>query len=332
MTSAESPRVLQVGNVAGVADGISMAMDEYSRWSIESVGLSELAAGAHPAMRAVCWPVRAMASRRTVRRQVRAVGPELVHLHWARYAPFVTTAPTPLIVHAHGSDVRGRRGTVLGRVVERSLERAAVVLAATPDLLDDLPTGAVHLPNPVDTERFRPTDSDPDRYIRVLIFAKLTDIKGADIIIDAARQIRRARPSVSIAAIAGGTHDAVAAEAGIELIGPFGRAALVEQLQAATIVVGQQRLGSLGLSELEAMSCARPVIARVRLDMYDEPPPICSVNGAAELTASCLALIDSPADRHALGLSARSFVARHHSHRVVVGRLSAIYDRLGSDT
>ena len=271
-----------------------------------------------------------MASRREVRRQVRAVDPDVVHLHWARYAPFITTAPAPLIVHAHGSDVRGRRGTALGRVVERSLERAAVVLAATPDLLDDLPDGAIHLPNPVDTERFRATEPDRDAADRIVVFARLTAVKGADTIIEAARQIRRARPSASIVAIAGGTHDEAASAAGIQLIGPFRRPALVELLHSATIVVGQQRIGSLGLSELEAMSCGRPVVARVRLDQYDEPPPVRSVDGADELTAACIELLDSSADRRALGGSARSYVDRIHSHRVVAGRLSKIYDRVGS--
>jgi len=56
-----------------------------------------------------------------------------------------------VIIHYHGSDIRGR-----WRERERYWSMADLVLVATPDLLENAPKTVTYLPNPVDTELFKP--------------------------------------------------------------------------------------------------------------------------------------------------------------------------------
>lgn len=55
-----------------------------------------------------------------------------------------------LVIHYHGSDIRGKARSIRSRFCRRFADK---VILATKDLLDTLPT-AVYLPNPIDTEHF----------------------------------------------------------------------------------------------------------------------------------------------------------------------------------
>jgi len=77
---------------------------------------------------------------------------DLIHAHFCRSAAYAAYfSGKPYIVHCHGSDIRGG----IGWLKRKSLKKARKVLVSTPDLLEILP-GATLLPNPVDTERFKP--------------------------------------------------------------------------------------------------------------------------------------------------------------------------------
>lgn len=322
----ERLRLLQIGDVAGVATDLTRALEEDTEWTVDNLGVPELAAGSNIVLRSLAWPLRATETWWSVHRRLRASPPTLVHLHWARYAPLVTTGDLPLVVHAHGSDVRDRRSSLSGRLVSRALRRSALVIASTPDLIDDLPAGAVYLPNPIDVETFRPDQplgSDPRR---VLIFAQLTAIKGADVILDAVRTIRQHQPDVSVVSFGGSPrYESIARELGVSLLPRMERTSLARELSRASIVIGQQRIGSLGLSELEAMACERPVLARVDIGRYPAAPPIVSTLGAADLAAACIDLLEDAPASAAMGSAARKYVLEHHAPSAVARTLDRLY-------
>lgn len=56
-----------------------------------------------------------------------------------------------LVMHFHGSDIRGK-----WREKEHYWKKADAILVSTEDLLEDAPSEALYLPNPVDTELFYP--------------------------------------------------------------------------------------------------------------------------------------------------------------------------------
>jgi len=77
---------------------------------------------------------------------------DIVHAHFCRSSAYASyLSGKPYIVHCHGSDIRGG----ISWLQRKCLRKAKKVLVSTPDLLEILPN-ATWLPNPVDTERFKP--------------------------------------------------------------------------------------------------------------------------------------------------------------------------------
>jgi glycosyltransferase involved in cell wall biosynthesis len=327
-----APRtVLQIGDVAGVAANLRRAIDMSGTWKSEQLQVPEHAAGRHLLLKATMLAPRAVELAWRADRTTARLHPDVVHLHWARYATLVGSKRRPLVVHAHGSDVRGRAATWSGRVVGRALRRAALVVASTPDLLADLPPGARYLPSPIDTDLFAPTQPCAPADQRppvVFAFARLTAIKGADDILDAVRELRRRRPDVLVRGVSGGTHDAAARALGMHLAGPLDRAGVLAQLRSADVVIGQQRLGSLGLSELEAMACGRPVVARLSAGLFPDQLPVAASPDPHAIVQQCMRLLDHPEDAHRLGTQARRYVVAQHGLEVIGARVVNMYEDL----
>jgi len=88
---------------------------------------------------------------------------DLIHVHYHDvFIPFLKLLypNKPVVLHYHGSDIRGRWGER-----RRFWSKADAIIVSTADLLRGAPDNAQHIPNPVDTDLFFPTDSDvpPDK-------------------------------------------------------------------------------------------------------------------------------------------------------------------------
>jgi len=318
-------RAVHLADVAGVAHSLTRALNEHSGWVADQIDLSNAPGSSSPVGRAMALPRRIASVISTTRRATSPPRPDIAHLHWARFSPFVRP-PVPLVVHAHGSDVRGRRGPQ-SQLVNAALRRAALVLVSTPDLLEDVPARAVYLPNPVDTDFFTPDDdaptSDPPT---VFLFARLSDVKGADDLITAARLIRDRR-STHLVAIGAGEHVERARAAGVTIIPPADRAAVRHTIRRSSVIIGQQRLGAIGLAELESMACGRPVVMRLRPGLYDDAPVI-RATGPESIAHEVESLLDDPNLARSAGMSARAWVVRHHSYPTVAANLVRLYEEV----
>jgi glycosyltransferase involved in cell wall biosynthesis len=222
----------------------------------------------------------------------------------------------PYILHCHGSDVR--EITPFTRpMIERALRKAGKVYYTTPDLASYVLArrpDAEFLPNPVDSDQFRPLTPARDSK-SVYVCCSLTDIKGTPRILDACRRLAAQRPDITITAIAGGPYtEAFAALPNVRLI-PFGqRSALPETISQHGVVIGQVLLGVIGMAELEAMACARPVIAWYTHDRaYDEPPPLIRAVDGYDIASNVIRLVDDADARQVTGDAARAWVERHHN-------------------
>lgn len=100
-------------------------------------------------------------------------------------------------------------------------------------------------------------------------------------------------------------------------------------IHPADVVVGQFVLGAIGLSELQAMSCAKPVIASFCYnDAYPTPPPLCQATTAEEVDDHLENLYQHPAVGTALGHEAREWVIKHHCYRSLAATLEAFYQAI----
>lgn len=325
------PRVLHVGDVAGVSESLCQALQDHSTWSTAMLALPETFALRGQMLRTIGLASRAVRIPMVTQRATSRLDPSVVHLHWARFGPLVSPCKYPLVVHAHGSDVRGRMSGISGRLVTRSLERADAVLAATPDLLEFLPPAAIYCPNPVDLAFFSSETAAPRAvapHQSVLLFARLTDLKGGRALVSAARQLKRLRGDVEVFAFRGGPFDSEAEAVGVQMLEPTNREGVRRALLRSDVVIGQLRLGVLGLSELEAMACSRPVIAPISRGYFPESLPIVTADDPKEIAERCLHLLDDETLRSRIGDDGRRYVETHHSPEVVAALLTEVYDRL----
>ncbi len=329
--SMTSRLALQLGDVAGVGADLRTALVAHTSWDVAVVPTSQLGASQGGWARQALLPIRPGLTAWNLRQTVRRVQPALTHLHGARWAPMIERIPgTPLVVHAHGTDVRGRGASRTGRVVSKALERADLVIAATPDLIEHLPSGARFLPNPVDTETFAPPATrDPEAKV-VLVFSRLSAIKGAQRMVEAIPLIKE-RSGARVVGFAGGEFTDAAVAAGLEPLPATDRAGIVKLLHQASVVIGQQRLGALGRSETEAMSCGCPVVTDLPSKgnlSIEAGAPVAKSSTAAELADSTVALLASAAERTRLGDAGRRYVEEHHRFETVATTLASWYDEV----
>jgi len=144
------PKVLHVWNTAGVASVIAKFTDmEFgtsstviTRRAADRVGLTTYGTaypdGAARFFARAIWMARSA---------------DLVHVHSLdRVVPWLGTLYSkPVVMHYHGTDIEGRWQEKKGR-----WSRAVYIAVSTPNLLEGAPPNAVHVPNPVDTDLFRP--------------------------------------------------------------------------------------------------------------------------------------------------------------------------------
>ncbi len=306
-------RIAEVNDIASVASELANGLR--ARGHDVNVIQPRLFGGSlHWALKPVVSPVRLVEWTRLVR-HLRAEQYDLIHIHYAYLGMVGVLGKFPYILHCHGSDIWAI--TPFTRAItNRALRNAGHVFYATPDLaagvLGQRPY-AEFLPNPIDTETFRPLApcaGSPAVYIA----CALDDLKGGPALLEACRLLASERPDIKVTAIAGGRYtDAFRALPNVTLLPRQARADLPAVISSHGIVVGQVNLGAVGMAELEAMSCARPVVCHFSFgDAYPEPPPFVAATTGRAIADAVIRLVDDPALRARTGDAGREWIVRHH--------------------
>lgn len=317
-------RIAEINDIASVASELAEGLR--ARGHTVKVIRPRLFGGSLPWMvKPLVGPVRAVEWAQLIR-QVHAGNFDVVHIHYAYLGMVGVLGKFPFILHCHGSDVR--EITPFTRpMIERSLEAAQRVYYATPDLAEYVLArrpDAEFLPNPVDDDDFRPSSAASDEN-GVFICCSLSDIKGVPRLLAACERLARVRPEIKVTAIAGGGYtDAFARLPNVTLIPHQPRTALPAIINRHAVVLGQALLGAVGMAELEAVSCARPVVAWYRYNhAYTEPPPIVKAVDGFDIATAVERLIDDPAERDRLGDAGRRWIQRYHNLADASGRVEA---------
>jgi len=269
---------------------------------------------------------------------------DLVHIHWASFGMLGAMSRVPFIVECHGSDVRYRLQHPFFRPILASVfRRAAAVMCITPDLLpvvQSVRPDAIFFPGPVETDRFVPleqTQSHPysSRPWTILLFTTRDPIKGPEIATQGIARFAQRHPVVRVQLLDGGPwRGKYRRRYGerFEFIPLVTPAEVPQLIWSADVVVGQFALGILSFCELQAMSCAKPVICSFRYEgAYSTPPPLCRATTAEEVDEHLENLFQHPEVGMALGQEARTWVIRHHDYRTLADRLEAYYQSIVQD-
>ena len=318
-------RIAEINDIASVASEIGAGLrargHEVTLFHPRLVGAS-----LHPQVKPITAPIRALDWVDMIRR-IRRGNFDLVHIHYAYLGNVGALGGFPYILHCHGTDLRG--STLVTRpLIRRALREARHVFYSTPDLAPYVerqrPDGEF-LPNPIDVDQFRPFVPAAERS-SVLICCGLTEVKGAGRILKACERLAKERPDIRITAYGGGEYTAAfQALPNVTVVTHQPRWKLPGLINQHGIVIGQVKIGSVGMAELEAMACGRPVITWFNeLTAYSAPPPCITAVDAVEIAEAIVALVDDPAAREAAGVRGRAWVLEHHGLAMVVDRVEAV--------
>ena len=322
-------RIAQVNDIASVASEITAGLRERGH-EVDFLQPPLRGGGLDDRWKPFIAPLRAVEIAALAAR-LRRGRYDLAQIHYAYLGVLGRLAQVPYILHVHGDDVRSI-GPLRKAITKPALSGAAHVFYATPELARPVHRyrlDAEFLPNPVDTRLFSPAP-DPAGGDDVYIACWIEENKGAAHLLEACRVLLAERPAVRITALARGPYIADFAELpNVLLIEPGPRRKLPALIARHKVVVGQVRHGAVGMAEIEAMACGRPLVARFRYGRaYPEPPPIVNAGDGRAIAAAVLQLLDAPAERLALGEETRSWVESHHAREVAVARVEAVAEAI----
>lgn len=332
-------RVLHVNDCAGVASNLVLGLSKIGVYA----ELFQPTLGTYRARRTVKFSLPLIRTLEAIRLRnyVKKHAFDIVHIHYARFAYMALVTGLSYVLHIHGGDLYvdlDRRG--FRELTRLAIRKARKVYYATPDLkniLKDIRKDAIFLPNPINLNDFVPSDQviEP-RQPRVLSISKLDKRKGIERILAAIELILHAYPEVEVSIFNFGDESEGAQSffkrhqknPRIIAIPRVPHKDIASLINSATLVLGQQsqEIGALGVSELEAMACAKPVVCYfVYPEAYSSPPPVLLSRSPQEACNHMLNLLRDPAYCHSVGEKSRKWVSSYHDLHAIARNLMDHY-------
>jgi len=327
-------RILHVETINRVASTYASALDR--RGHVSTIYEPSLRGGGRPLpIKLAMMPARVLDLRPLVGMLNRDYC-DVVHIHWASYGILGFFSQVPVVLQCHGSDVRERLRTPLYRAVLAPVLRSAgAVLCVTPDILPVVRTlrpDAAFFPAAVDTVRFAPDNGAHARPWTILLLARLDPTKGADVAMAGIQAFGERHREVRVLVLDWGPLKRVYRDrfgAQFDFIPRVAPEAVPHLIQQADVIIGQFGVGALGLSELQAMSCAKPVIASFRYpDAYSTPPPLANASTGDAVEAELDQFYWHREEGTALGRRAREWILQHYDCNLLAARLEYLYRQM----
>jgi len=195
-------------------------------------------------------------------------------------------------------------------------------------------THARVIPNFVETDVFRPISNPPAVRgpFKLLFMGNLTRRKGADLLAPIMKQLGKnfeLRYTTGLR-----DRRRITAAPNMTSIGKLdGDEELVTAYQACDALLFPSRLEGLPIAVLEAMACAKPVVAARASSMpevveHGTTGLLCEPDNVSDFVEACVRLADSPESRGRFGAAGRARVEQLFSERVVVPQYIEVYESL----
>ncbi|MGE3076575.1 MAG: glycosyltransferase family 4 protein [Dehalococcoidia bacterium] len=319
-------RFVQVNDIASVASELAAALRKRGH-EVDLFYPTLYGSSLPPLGKLLVSPLRFIEWVKLARR-VRAGHYDAVHIHYAYLGIVGLLARVSYVLHCHGDDVRDVERRIWAPLIRLSIRRARHVYYSTPDLREPLlkiRPDAEFLPNPIDIEHFRPRPL-PEDAEDILIACALSENKGVEHILGACEILAERRPRTRIDAFSGGTATARANQLpNLLLLLHQPRPKLAELMSRHRVIIGQVHEGAVGMVELEALACGRPVVSRFTYNTaYEEPPPFVNASNAVEIAEAAISLLEDPAESAKLGAAGRAWVERNHNAAIIAERIETL--------
>jgi glycosyltransferase involved in cell wall biosynthesis len=328
-------RVLHINNIADVANTIATAQRLLLGHETELIEIIP-----HQSLNQRFGKIQTLWKRvylvLKARKLIRDRKPEVVHLHFATSAIWLIGVKSKLVVHAHGSDIRIQKLDYIRRVINYlGVRRAIAIIYATPDLegyAKKYCKPLVYLPNPIDTEKYNCKLSGFRRpgQRRVLLFAVPSAIKGFDIAAAALLMILAKHPDLRVTVFKNPVSVAFFEKhprPSVELIETVPQDYIEKLICEHDIIIGQFKLGSFGVSELQSMSCGKPVICNaIYNSKTTDTTPHLQAENAEEIVQHLEFLMFATVDSlTSISEKSREYVKLNHSLKAIASRLDGLY-------
>lgn len=248
---------------------------------------------------------------------------ELIHFHYGSLVHnynllpdgldmfYWHNAPTPIIVHYHGSDIRWKNNenSFTNRLADK-------ILVSSPDLLHHAPSESEWLPRSLDMAKIDPIypDTTIKGEIQIVHAPTRRHYKGTQIVIDTVEMLRSKNYPINLQIIENMNHQKA-----------------IQEYSKADIVIDwvNSDFGIYGMFGIEAMSLGKPVLASTNNLPHGlkENCPVIDVN-EDNLTNKITQLIENPDMIRANGIKCRQFAENKHNINDTVDRLNEIYSSM----
>lgn len=263
----------------------------------------------------------------------------IVHVHYALHAYLPLLAGIPYFLHIHGSDVRRNlQHVILRPFIWYAIQRAIKVFYVTPDLksfVEKIRPDAIFLPDPVNFNDFDLRPQTTNRNLRVLCISKLDRFKGVERFLKIIELLWQSHPQTEVGIFNFGNSSI--GQTFIEQNNNNPRLTLLSRtphkqmanlIHSFDIILGQQSLkvGALGVSELEAMACGKPVVCYFNYpNAYPAPPPILISRTVEQGREHIVQLLNNPDLGKKLGDEGYNWALKYHERKMVAQQLLKHY-------
>lgn len=217
-----------------------------------------------------------------------------------------------IVVHFHGTDVRKFHDKPAVRYL---LRHAKTQIVSTPDLLQYCPSHAVWLPNPVDSNIFKPLPQEPHDSLRVLTYYRSSTPENTEFVKGVVERLRAKGYRIELKII------------GLPPVGTFVPHEKMPEVYAwCDVFVNELVLPYQGLTGVEAMLCERPVLSKYEVDADIPRPPVWKTDYES-LEDDLEFFYSSSGARETWGQMGREWASKIHDPNKVADKLEEIYDR-----
>lgn len=318
-----SSRILHLGNVANTGlNAVDWARRSGRNWALRPIPAAPNMASAS------AWLARGADAARYA---IDVPSPDLAHVHYGPNGYYGELKGSPYVLHLHGTDLRqDLHRPLIGHLERLALKRADAVIVATPDLLPaarELRPDAVWIPNALPTRTFlnasarRPGSGPARERPSVFFSARWDDSKGGLSLVELAENL--VCQGVDVVGVDWGIYRTQAASAGVRLLPLLSPAKFASALGSADVVVGQFASGSLGISDLEAMSTGVPLVGRVSNQEESSAPMLNRT--LDEAGPAVLSLLADKRGALDFGKTAREWVLSHRSPEATARATEDVY-------
>lgn len=243
-----------------------------------------------------------------------------------------------VVCHFHGTDMREISHTRrYGWIVRFNLKMADKAFVSTPDLQIE---GTEYLPNPIDTELFKPMPPSIDlrrghEFSLLCPSRQVWMHKGQNIFLQALKELKRRGFDCNLTLIEYGPDlentrrlvDSLGLRENVSFVPPIHPSDMPKYYNSCDIVWDRFVYGrfGLGLTALEALACNKPVLTDfLYKKAYAEQPPIINVLSIQDIVRETEKLLKTENFER----NTRSWVQKYHSFEAVLKKLIETYEEL----